>query len=219
MTGDKLFFAVVERGKANRLLHMAQECGTKGGTIFLGEGTMQSRLLDKLGINEIHKEILMTAVPEGVSDRLYETLSREFKLHRKFTGIAFSTPFRRWSPEAHSLPALDRAENAPYRCLMTVLDKGRGHDCMKVARAAGAGGGTIIHGHGAGVPRDFYFPLMIEPQKDVLMIVAPSPKAPAIRSAIYRGMELDKPGNGIVFTLPVLNTVGLYEKDRREGTV
>lgn len=216
MTGDKLFFAVVERGKANRLLHMAQECGAKGGTIFLGEGTMQSRLLDKLGINEIHKEILMTAVPDGVSDVLYETLSREFKLHRKYTGIAFSTPFRRWSPEAQSLPEMSRVEYAPYRCLMTVIDKGRGHECMKVARAAGAGGGTIIHAHGAGVPRDFYFPLMVEPQKDVVMIVAPRAKTPAIRTAIYQGMGLDKPGNGIIFTLPVVNTVGLYE-ERKEG--
>lgn len=217
MTGDKLFFAVVEQGKANRLLRAAQECGAKGGTIFLGEGTIKSKLLDKLGINEIHKEILMTAVPDGISDKLYETLSREFKLRRKYTGVAFSTPFRRWTAESQPLPVLDRAEDAPYRCLMTVLDKGRGHECMKVARVAGASGGTILHGHGAGVPKDFYFPLMIEPQKDVVMIVLPSAKTPGIRSAIYTGMELNKPGNGIVFTLPVLNTVGLYE-DRKVGT-
>lgn len=216
MTGDKLFFAVVDRGKANRLLRMAQECGARGGTIFLGEGTMQSRLLDKLGLNEVHKEILMTAVADSISDRLYETLTREFRLHRKNTGIAFTTPYRRWSSQASTLPAIGRAEDAPYRCLMTVIDKGRGHDCMEIARAAGAGGGTIIHAHGAGVPRDYYFPLMIEPQKDVLMIVTPSARAPTIRSAIYTGMDLHTRGNGIIFTLPVLNTVGLYDRPRKE---
>ncbi|MGI6634860.1 MAG: hypothetical protein ACOX7B_06775 [Christensenellales bacterium] len=218
MDADKLFFAVVDRGKANRLLHTAQACGAKGGTIFLGEGTMHSPLLDILGLNEVRKEILMTAVPKGISEKLYETLTREFKLHKKYKGIAFTTPFRRWSPEAHTLPALDRAEDAPWRCLMVVVDKGRGHDCMKVARAAGAGGGTIIHAHGAGVPKDFYFPLMVEPQKDVVMMVVPADRAEGIRNAIYTGMELAKPGAGIIFTLPVINTVGLYESNRKEGT-
>jgi nitrogen regulatory protein PII len=217
MKGNTLFFAVVDRGKANRLLHAVQACGAKGGTIFLGEGTMQSPLLDMLGINQVRKEILMTAVPDGVSDKLYETLTREFKLHKKYKGIAFTTPFRRWSPDAHAIPVTDRAGDAPWRCLMTVVDQGRGHACMKVAREAGAAGGTIVHAHGAGVPKDFYFPLMVEPQKDVVMIVVPAGRADAIRNAIYTGMELAKPGKGIIFTLPVLNTVGLYQKDRREG--
>ena len=128
MNGDKLFFAVVDRGKANRLLHTAQACGAKGGTIFLGEGTMHSPLLDILGLNEVRKEILMTAVPEGISEKLYETLTREFKLHKKYKGIAFTTPFRRWSPEAHALPAGSCRGCALVLLLMVVVDKGRGHD-------------------------------------------------------------------------------------------
>lgn len=214
MTGDRLFFAVVNRGKANRLLHKAQACGAKGGTIFLGEGTMHSPLLDLLGINEVHKEILMTAVPEGVSGRLFETLTREFRLHRKYTGIAFSTPFRQWLPGAQP-QAMPAWEDAPYCCLMIVVDKGRGHECMKIARTAGASGGTILRGHGAGVPKDFYFPLLIEPQKDVVMTVIPRGIMDAVRTAVFEGMQLGLRGNGILFTLPVLNTVGLYDGERR----
>ena len=42
---ETLFFTVIDRGKANAVLHKAQECGAKGGTILLGEGTVQSNKL------------------------------------------------------------------------------------------------------------------------------------------------------------------------------
>ncbi len=37
-----------------------------------------------------------------------------------------------------------------------------------------------------------------------------------IEEAIYEGMKLQERGNGILFVLPVLRTIGLYES-RRPG--
>lgn len=219
MNGDSLFFSIVDRGKADTLLRMAQSIGAKGGTIFLGEGTMQSRFLDWLGINETQKEVLLMAVPESISDKLYDTLKAEFSLHKRYKGIAFSVPYFRWQPDTQtSEAAFDRSTVPPYLCLMTVVDKGKGERCMAVARGAGAQGGTIIHAKGAGRHQDFYFPLTIEPGKDIVLIVAPQATAPAIREAIYAQMGLDKPGAGIIFGIPVLRTIGLYEGRRQEAS-
>ncbi len=219
MTGDLLFFIVVNRGKANQMLHKAQEIGATGGTIFLGEGTMPSRLFDILGINQTQKEVLITAVPDGVSDRLYAMLREEFQLHKRYKGVAFAAPYRQWLPESNpnAAPPYTHQEIPPYLCLLTVLEKGKAEECMAVARAAGAGGGTIIHGRGAGVPQDFYFPLVIEPQKEILLIVTAREAAYGIRNAIYTQMGLDKPGGGIIFSLPVLSTLGLYEERGKEA--
>ncbi|HUM60151.1 MAG TPA: P-II family nitrogen regulator, partial [Clostridia bacterium] len=93
------------------------------------------------------------------------------------------------------------------------------NECMKVARAAGARGGTIVHAHGAGVPQGVVFPLNIEPQKDILMIVTRRGQAPAIRRAIYEGMRLERRGAGIIFALPVTCTLGLYEERQQEKAV
>lgn len=217
MTGDSIFFAIVDRGKANALLHKAQQTGATGGTIFLGEGTVPSRLFDLLGINETHKEVLMMAVPNDLGDRMYAMLRQEFKLHKRFKGIAFSVPYLRWTPEGEQAgQSLPRPEDPPYLCLFTVLDKGKGQDCMVIAREAGARGGTIIHARGAGVPQNFYFPLIIEPQKDIVMIVAARETAQAVRHAIYERMGLGQRGAGIIFGLPVLSTIGLYEERRQE---
>lgn len=216
MTDASLFFVIVNRGKANALLHKALSLGAQGGTILLGEGTMQSRLMDLLGINSTLKEVLMMAVPLDLGDALFSMLKNEFQLHKKYRGIAFSVPFRQWESGSEEKPLVVERGNSPYVCIMTVLEKGKGVDCMAVARAAGARGGTIIHARGAGVPETFYFPLIIEPQKDMVLIVSPRKGAKAICEAIYTQMGLDKPGAGITFALPVMSTIGLYEERAQE---
>lgn len=219
MTSGSMIFAIVDRGKANDLLRRAQQVGARRGTIYLGEGTIPSRLLDFLGINQTQKEVLLIAVPTEATERLYGMLREEFQLHKRYKGIAFSVPYRQFSKEGPSGEPVVREQGAPYVCLMTVLDKGLGRECMKVARAAGARGGTIISAHGAGVPQDFYFPLVIEPQKDIVMIVIPREAAPQIREAIYTNMTLERKGAGIVFALPVTRTLGLYEERQQERSM
>ena len=215
---DTLFFTVINRGKADSVLRKAKECGATSGTIFLGEGTVQSRFLELIGLTEIHKEILMISATNELSDKLHETIGEAFQFHKKNKGIAFSVPFMQW--ELHDDSDEEEANlsdvTTPYCCIITIVDKGRSKDCIASARAAGARGGTLIHGHGAGVPTDYYFPLVIEPQKDTVMIVTTTDKAPSIRERIFHDLELDKPGNGIVFTLPVTKTSGLYENRTEE---
>ncbi|MGI5838113.1 MAG: P-II family nitrogen regulator [bacterium] len=210
---NTLLFVVVSRGQANAVLRKARECGATGGTIVLGEGTVQNMLLEKLGLTEVHKEILLIPTSEEICAKLHATLSETFQLSRRNRGIAFSVPFRRWLPPAsrQEVKLSGREDNYPYSCIVTIVDKGRSKKCLKAARAAGARGGTLIHGHGAGVPTDFYFPLVIEPQKDMVLIVTAKEKAPPIREKIFFDLELAKPGNGIIFILPVSRASGIVE--------
>ena len=216
MTTGSANYIIVNRGRANQLLHRAQQIGAKRGTIFLGEGTLPSRWQDFLGINQTQKEILLIAVPGAAQEAFYNMLREEFHLHKRYKGIAFSVPYRQYSAEEAHRPQGEegRAFDAPYVCLMTVLEKGLGEQCMRVAREAGAQGGTIIHAHGAGVPQNFVYPIAIEPQKDMVMIVTRRQTAPQIRRAIYAGMKLERKGAGTIFGLPVTRTLGLYEDNR-----
>lgn len=220
---ETLFFTIVNRGKANAVLRKAKECGATGGTILLGEGTVQSKLLDIMGMTETRKEILIIPASGELDATLHEILSDTFKFSKRNKGIAFSVPFRRWTLDAseqeHNISLDD--DRFSHCCLFTIVDKGRSKDCITSARVAGARGGTVIRGHGAGVPADSYFPLAIEPQKDTVLVITRKDKAAAIRERIFSDLELDKPGNGIIFTLPVSNTSGLVEnriQERKGGT-
>lgn len=214
---DTLFFTVVDRGEANAVLRKAKECGATGGTIFLGEGTVQSKLLEKMGLTETHKEILMISASEELGDKLHETLSKTFMFTKRNQGIAFSIPFKRWQLQSSGSEQRIPHEkvNSSHFCIMTIVDKGKSKDCLKAARAAGAKGGTLIHGHGAGIPTDFYFPLVIEPQKDIVMLITTKEKVASISKRIFSDLELEKIGNGIIFILPVIRMSGLFE-DRAE---
>lgn len=220
---DTIFFTIVNRGKANTVLRKAKECGATGGTILLGEGTVQSKILDILGMTEIRKEILMIPTSGELDANLHDQLSETFKFSKRNKGIAFSVPFKRWtnenSEQEHNISLHD--DRFTHCCIFTIVDKGRSKDCITAARAAGARGGTVIRGHGAGVPADSYYPLAIEPQKDTVIVITNKETAPFIRERIFADLELDKPGNGIVFTLPVSNTSGLFEnrvEERKGGT-
>lgn len=216
---DTLFFTIINRGKANALLHKAQECGATGGTIFLGEGTAPSKLLEKMGLSEVHKEILMIPASEELSEKLHITLNETFLFSKSNKGIAFTIPFKRWQKQSSVQEEKSSSydDNTSHYCIITVVDKTRGKECIKSARNAGANGGTLIHGRGAGIPTDFYFPLVIEPQKDIVMIIATKDKVSTIRERIFSDLELGKAGNGIIFTLPISRTSGLFENISEEN--
>ena len=210
---NTLLFSVVNRGKANEVLSKAQECGATGGTIFLGEGTVQSnKLLDMLGLNKAHREILMIATTEEICSDLQEKLSEHFMFSKKNKGIAFSIPFVRWKLKSNEEERIiHRDFNPSHFCIMTIIDKGKSNDCIKAAKAAGARGGTIMHGHGAGIPTDYYFPLIIEPQKDLVMVLTAKDSVKAIKDRIINELELYKEGKGVIFILPVIKMSGLLE--------
>ncbi len=214
-----MFFVIVNRGRANAVLHRAQEYGATEGTIFLAEGTVQSRVLETIGLTNIEKEILMIPASRGLCEQLHEKLSEELLFHKRNSGIAFTIPFKRRQPQSGGEEENSSAAQVdpPYFCIIIIVDKGRDRACMKAARAAGARGGTLIRGRGAGIPTDFYFPLVIEPQKDILLIISTREKVPHIRGKILSDLELEKTGSGIIFTLPVSRVSGLFEDRSGKG--
>ena len=161
----------------------------------------------------------MISSSTGVSEQLHTMLKKEFMLSKRNKGIAFSIPFQQWHLDSSDQdPSSTHKElNPSHYCIMTIVDKGRSKACIKAARAGGAKGGTLVRGRGAGVPMDFYYPLVIEPQKDIVLVVSTKEKAASIEERIFTDLELGKPGNGILFTLPVTQATGLYESRSEEG--
>lgn len=196
-------------------MHESQKCGSSGGTIFLAEGIEQSKLLEILGLNETLKEILTLATTEETCSDLQERLNETFMFDKKKNGVAFSIPFVRWELKTseNNQTTIPRKMNASYFCIMTIVDKGRGKECLKIAKASGAKEGVVIRGHGAGVPTDFYYPLVIEPQKDIALIIAARDKVAQIRDRIFTDLELEKEGKGIIFVLPINKISGLKENN------
>jgi nitrogen regulatory protein PII len=81
---------------------------------------------------------------------------------------------------------------------------------VKASKEAGAEGGTTILGQGTAsgkVQRFLGIPL--ETEKEIILTVVQNEKAREILAAITRAGNLDKPGYGIAFVLPVKQVAGI----------
>ena len=216
MTSGSVHFIIVNRGKANSLLHRAQEIGAKRGTVMLGEGTMASPILDFFGINQSQKEVLLIAVPDEVTESFYGMLRTEFNFHHRYKGIAFSVPYRAINKDTKKREEVTKDYHAAHICLMTVLERGLAEECMRVARAAGARGGTILHGRGStGKEAQTIFGIEIEPEKEIVLILTPVDITQRVFDAIAQKMDIDAPGNGIMYVEPIATTRGLFESTQQ----
>ncbi|MEG1527960.1 MAG: P-II family nitrogen regulator [Clostridia bacterium] len=94
--------------------------------------------------------------------------------------------------------------------IITVVNRGYAEAVMDAGRAKGARGGTIINGRGTGAEHaKQFFNLVIEAEKELVLIIAPSDKCGEIMENIRLLVGLNTNGKGIAFSLPVEEAVGL----------
>ena len=98
--------------------------------------------------------------------------------------------------------------------IYTVVNKGDAKSVVDAANAAGARGGTILHGRGSSVHNEttiFDFP--IEPEKEMVFVLAPKEKTDDIVASIHEALRIDEPGRGIIFVMNVAEAHGLAEQN------
>ena len=97
-----------------------------------------------------------------------------------------------------------------YEMIVCVVNSGFSDAVMSAAREYGAKGGTVLTARGtANQEAETFFGISIQPEKEVVLILVPATIKDDILHAIYQKVGLAPPGQGIAFTLPVENAVGL----------
>ena len=81
---------------------------------------------------------------------------------------------------------------------------------MEAAKKGGAQGGTILHGRGtANGEAERLFQIVVQPDKEIVMIVVGNEIQDAVLTAINKEAGLETAGQGIAFSLPVDRTIGI----------
>jgi nitrogen regulatory protein PII len=87
-----------------------------------------------------------------------------------------------------------------------------GDTILEASMKAGASGGTLLMGRGTSRrEQQKIMGILIEPQKEVLLSVVESDKSAAILQEINHVCDLEKPGAGISFILPISDFAGVDE--------
>lgn len=100
-----------------------------------------------------------------------------------------------------------------YEVILCIINAGFSEVVMDTAKKLGAGGGTVIHGRGtASKEAEKIFNITIQPEKEIVMILVKKEIKDIILKGLYDTIGLDTNAQGIAFTLPVDDVIGISEK-------
>ena len=209
-----LLTVIVNCGNGSKVLSEAKKYGIFGGTMLLAKGTVENRLLNFFELSDIRKEIVMMIAEKCAAQNALNALSKAFRFEKKNHGIAFITPvcgvFGASKCQCCEMP--DRNEvTIMYQSITTIVDRGHAEQIIEAATKAGARGGTIINARGSGIHETSkLFAMEIEPEKEIVMIIAKTEHTEAIVTTIREMLHIDEPGKGILFVQNLTHAVGLY---------
>lgn len=188
-------------------------------------GTASSEVMDILGLGSAEKRMLLCVLQKPVADAMLLKLHKALKIGTVNSGIAFTIPISAASRLAFRLVEnLGKEEITAEReetrtvsekknaMIAAVVNIGYSEEVMAAARAAGAGGGTVLHSRS--VVDDSALPKIgtgLAEEKDIVLIVANSETKLAIMQAISEKCGIQSEAKGIVYALPIDNVIGLSD--------
>ena len=182
-------------------------------------GAATSETLSLLGLEQSEKVLMQSIVTTSKLYELKAALTREMSLDLPDRGIALAVPLTSIASK-RVLDHILTEQNAPspeefvtterkidMELIIAICLKGNSDKIMKVAREAGATGGTVIKAKGTASESDMFFGMAISDEKEVLYIVSRKEKKSDIMKAIasYTNEHGTHP---LTFSLPVTETAG-----------
>lgn len=94
--------------------------------------------------------------------------------------------------------------------IVSIVQKGWGSTVLEASVKAGARGGTVLFGRGAGInEQEKIFGMAIEPEKEIILTVVYQDQVEPVLDEIVRTAQLNQKGRGIAFVVPVDRIVGI----------
>ena len=227
MKDISLFITIVQRTHTDAFLSFY---GTHGVDVVYSTpcaGTARSRTLDILGIEKTEKTMMFSVMTGEKLRGIIRALSLEMQIDLPDRGIGIAVPLSGVGGKtalsflAGTEEVLTEREEKntvnPYELIIAIADKGATEDVMNAARAAGAGGGTLIRAKGTyGAQEAKFLGVSLAEEKELIFIVTHEDKKKDIMRAI---MQCRTP-HPLVFSMPVTETAGfrLYDVKKEEET-
>ena len=193
---------ITDRPTTDAFLKLYKSFGVDVSLRTVGAGTAVQETLSTLGLEKTEKAVLFAIITADSWPRIQKALRRQMRIDVPGTGIAFIVPVTLELKEESTL------KDTCYDLLLVIANQGYTGSIMDAARAAGAGGGTVIHAKGTGMEGAARFMgIDLVNEKELVLIVSRTSEKNAIMKAIMD--NADKKAGSIVFSLPVTDTAGL----------
>ncbi len=210
--------SVVNPGAMDRVCEIAAALDLPQTVTLLGHGTAVQSMLDLLGIESTEKRVIVTVANPEKTRKFIKEMRRQVYIGIPGHGIIMAVPIKSVGG-GKTLAYLNNGEQQParytpelsnrYELIVIVANEGRTDQVMNAARAAGARGGTVLHGKGTGVKADPKFHnISIAEEKEVILIVSKTEEKSEIMRSILKKAGPDTPAKAIAFSLPTSEVAG-----------
>ena len=100
--------------------------------------------------------------------------------------------------------------NNNYVLITAIVNRGFSSEVMDAARAAGAGGGTVIHSRSiSSEEATNFWGMSAQEERELVLILAKHEDKVKIMSAISEGCGMHSDAKGLVMSLPIDSVMGL----------
>lgn len=191
---------------------------------FMAHGTAPTAMMEMLGLGSREKTVLLSMMPKSYADAMLRRLTVDLGLIATNSGIAFTIPVSGGSnviiKMIESLGAQggrgsmerDVIDMSTQNCslILAIINQGFSEEVMNAARSVGARGGTVFPARRLVNEETMKFwGISIQPEKEIVLIVAQQPYKKAIMQAIGEVCGFHSDAHGLVISLPVDEAIGL----------
>ena len=209
--------SVVNPGAMDRVCDIAAALDLPQTVTLLWRGTAVQSMLDLLGIESTEKRVIMTVANPEKTRKFIKEMRRQVYIGIPGHGIVMAVPIKSVGG-GKTLAYLNNGEQQParytpelsnrYELIVIVANEGRTDQVMNAARAAGATGGTVLHGKGTGSQNKKFYNVSIAAEKEVILMVAQNDRKAAIMQSVLHHAGPDSEAGAILFSLPVSEVAG-----------
>jgi len=228
-----LFVTIVNDGQASAMVRIARDAGASSSFICHGRGTASNDFYEVFAFTHSDKQIVLTPIRCDMYASIRKETEERFAMSDSSKGVAILLPissvigknaYRLLSDERVSLDAKGAKElmdkiptKNDFELIIAIVNDSYTDLVMDAAKSAGARGGTILNAKGTG-NKDIenYFGVVITPEKQIVLIIVPKNIKDAVLSAIYKNVGLNTKGQGIVFSLPASDVLGVAEEAKED---
>lgn len=97
-----------------------------------------------------------------------------------------------------------------FKLIIIIVKKNLGRRVIRACKKAGARGGTVLAGRGtAGRSSNSFLGITVEPEKDIILCLAPESIVKKVISKVRAAARLDRPGTGVAFVINSKSICGI----------
>jgi nitrogen regulatory protein PII len=221
----KLLFFIIDWSKTKAISSVFEEEKVRFHFISKGRGTASSDILDLLGIGASDKAVILCLEQTVMVPVLLKEVRKKLGFHSPGAGIAFTVPLSginnpilqvfKESIHKNEKIVLEEqggamASEIKNDLIIAIVNQGYCDEFMTTAREAGATGGTVINARGLAHEGPVkFFGVSVQDEKEIIIILTRRDKKTPIMQAVSQAHGITSKAEGIVFSLPVDQVMGL----------